>query len=178
MNKVNRSKPMLVLMLLLSRALPAQTPPQSNREVVHFKVDHVSIGVDQFETMLEWYQAKLGFQVEAVWDVEGLEKARLAYLTKNGFRIELVKGGTGKLAGRPKDFAEHFDRRGLGHICFEVENLDALMKHLGARGVPAFVAAKTYRLKGTDLERRVGFILNPEGNVIEFGEPLRTAPGR
>jgi hypothetical protein len=40
--------------------------------------------------------------------------------------------------------------------------------------VPAFVKAETYPLDGTDFMRRVAFVKDPEGNVVEFGEPLRT----
>lgn len=47
------------------------------------------------------------------------------------------------------------------------------MASLAARGVPAFVKAETYPLDGTVFERRVAFVNDPEGNVIEFGEPLR-----
>jgi len=39
--------------------------------------------------------------------------------------------------------------------------------------VTAFVTAETYPLDGTEFERRVAFIHDPEGNVVEFGEPLR-----
>ncbi|MGB5214319.1 MAG: hypothetical protein WBN88_11840 [Anderseniella sp.] len=37
----------------------------------------------------------------------------------------------------------------------------------------AFVTAETYPLDGTEFERRVAFIHDPEDNVVEFGEPLR-----
>ena len=48
-----------------------------------------------------------------------------------------------------------------------------VLAELAANGVPTFVAGETYALDGTIYERRVGFIQDPEGNVIEYAEPLQ-----
>lgn len=137
------------------------------------RFDHVSINVRDFDTMLAWYQQKLGFTLEVAWRVAALNGKRLAYLAINDARIELVEAdpGAGGM-GEPKDFADHFARTGYGHLCFAVANVDAVMSGLETEGVPTFVKAETYDLDGTPWRRRVGFIKDPEGNVLEFGEPL------
>ncbi len=43
------------------------------------------------------------------------------------------------------------------------------------RACPPYVRAETYDLDGTPFRRRVGFVKDMEGNVLEFGEPLRRA---
>jgi catechol 2,3-dioxygenase-like lactoylglutathione lyase family enzyme len=118
---------------------------------------------------------KLGLTVDVSWRVGALNGKQLAYLSLNGVRLlEIVAAdpnGTGLKS--PKTFGQHFGHTGYGHLCFATDNVDATMAALVARGVQAFVEAQTYPLDGTTFERRVAFITDPEGNVIEFGEPLR-----
>lgn len=136
--------------------------------------DHMSIHVADFDGALTWYQDILGFELEVAWQVAALDGKRLAYLIKNGTRIELVAADPGA-AGfpPPATFAEHFARTGFGHLCFLVDDVDVALAELEARGVATFVRGETYALDGTPYERRVGFVQDPEGNVIEFAEPLR-----
>jgi lactoylglutathione lyase len=148
---------------------------QSNSNAVsEMAFDHMSINVRDFDGAVAWYTEKLGFEVDVAWRVEALNGKRLAYLSRGDTVIELVAaddGGAGLLP--PNSFADHFARTGYGHLCFVVANVDDTLEALEAGGVPTFVAAETYALDGTPYERRVGFIKDPEGNVIEFAEPLQ-----
>jgi catechol 2,3-dioxygenase-like lactoylglutathione lyase family enzyme len=136
--------------------------------------DHVSINVADFDAALRWYQEKLGFEQEVAWRVQALNGKRLAYLTLGGARIELVEADVGAaLSPEAKTFGEHFGRTGYGHLCLSVDDVDAMLASLAAKDVPTFVRAETYPLDGTSYERRVGFIKDNDGNVIEFAEPLR-----
>lgn len=139
--------------------------------------DHMSINVVDFDAALEWYSNVLGLELETAWMVPALDGKQLAYFRLNGVRVlEIVAADPNGTGLRPEQsFAQHFSRIGFGHLCFATESVDATMKKLAERGVPAFVSAETYPLDGTAFERRVGFIQDPEGNVIEFGEPLRRA---
>ena len=69
---------------------------------------------------------------------------------------------------------EALDIPGYGHLCFQVENIDAVLAELEQRGVPTFVPAETYPL--SNYWRRVGFVLDNSGNVIEFAESLHFNP--
>lgn len=140
------------------------------------RFDHVSLNVRDFDAALAWYQAKLGFRVEVAWRVAALGGKRLAYLRLNDAVLELVEADPGGI-GLPEaaTFPEHFGRTGYGHLCFRVESADAVLDGLAAEGVPTFVRAETYDLDGTPFRRRVGFVKDMEGNVVEFGEPLRRA---
>lgn len=137
--------------------------------------DHMSINVTDFDAMMVWYADILGLTMETEWAVPALDSKRLAYFTLKGTRVlELVAADPNGTGLRPETtFEQHFGRTGFGHLCFATESVDATMEQLAKRGVPAFVTAETYPLDGTVYERRVGFIQDPEGNVIEFGEPLR-----
>lgn len=158
-----------------SSPLNAQQQSANTLELTRF--DHMSVNVADFDNAVDWYRTKLGMEVEVSWKVSALDGKQLAYLTLNGARVlEIVAAdpnGTG--LRRPSTFGQHFGRTGYGHLCFATDSVDDTMTALEARGVTAFVKAETYALDGTDFERRVAFINDPEGNVIEFGEPLKRA---
>jgi catechol 2,3-dioxygenase-like lactoylglutathione lyase family enzyme len=137
------------------------------------RFDHVSLNVRDFDAAMRWYQQKLGFRVDVAWRVNALAGKRLAYLRLNDTVLELVEADSGGI-GLPEamSFAEHFARTGYGHLCFRADNVDAVLAGLAAEGVPTFVRAETYDLDGTPFRRRVGFVKDMEGNVLEFGEPL------
>ncbi|MEM9705374.1 MAG: VOC family protein [Pseudomonadota bacterium] len=159
--------------ILASFAHPAYSEPVANDTARSISFDHMSINVADFDAAVEWYTTKLGFEVDVAWRVEPLDGKRLAYLSLGDAVIELVaadQGGIGLPAAT--SFPDHFGRTGYGHLCFEVVDVDGMLSSLEALGVPTFVAGETYPLEGTVYERRVGFIQDPEGNVIEFAEPL------
>ena len=164
----------LFLAPLPNIAAAADLEPPAALETAQIAFDHMSINVADFDAAMGWYQEKLGFVADVSWSVEALDGKRLAYLSLGDTVIELVEADTGGL-GLPAaaSFQEHFGRTGYGHLCFSVADVDAMLSHLEASGVPTFVSAETYALDGTPYERRVGFIQDPEGNVIEFAEPLR-----
>jgi len=139
------------------------------------RFDHMSLNVEDFDKSVTWYTDILGLELEVSWKVGALDGKQLAYLSLNGTRVlELVAAdanGTGLKTA--KTFQQHFGRTGFGHLCFATDNADRTMQALESRGIQAFVEAQTYPLDGTVYERRVAFINDPEGNVIEFGEPLR-----
>jgi catechol 2,3-dioxygenase-like lactoylglutathione lyase family enzyme len=134
------------------------------------KADHVMIGVSNFEETMQWYKEKLGFREERRWTVKELPGVQLAYLELNGFRIEIVGGGKGRDPSIPSNFAEHIATKGYAHLCFRVDDVDAVMAELKQRGVPTFVPAEDYP---QGAERRVGFIRDNNNNVIEFAGPLK-----
>ena len=133
--------------------------------------DHVLINATDFDRSLTWYCDNLGFEEEVRWTVDGLEGTNLAYLKRGLFRIELASGPTtSETASLPvaSDFAEHFAQRGITHLCFRVQDVDATLSTLADKGIPTFSPAIDFPA----LRCRVGFVQDPDGNVIEFKGPL------
>lgn len=132
-------------------------------------VDHVAISVPNYEETVQWYRDNLDATIEKEWTVAGLPDLKLAYLNVQGFRLEII-GSTQPQTGMPPvaDFGEHLRTTGLAHLCFRVDDVDALMTRLEERGVPTFVEAASYPNVGV----RVGFVKDNNGNVIEFVQSL------
>ncbi len=96
----------------------------------HLKIDHLGIAVPSLDAAVAAYQA-LGFQVEAIHEVP-TEKVRTAFLPAGESRLELLE------ATDPTSVIARFleTRSGLHHVCVLVEDLDAALAELRARGVP------------------------------------------
>jgi methylmalonyl-CoA/ethylmalonyl-CoA epimerase len=93
------------------------------------KIDHLGIAVANLPEAIEAYAA-LGFTVEAVHDVP-TEKVKAAFLPVGETRLELLE---------PTDptsvIARFLEKRaGLHHVCVTVEDIDAALEELKARGV-------------------------------------------
>ncbi len=137
------------------------------------KADHLLIGVSNFEETVTWYKDILGFKEEVRWTVDGLPNLDLAYLTNGEFRIEIIGDKESNQNNKQvSDFGEHLSHQGFAHICFQVEDIDLAMKQLKDKGIETFVKAETYPLN--HYKRRVAFIKDLNGNVIEFAGPLET----
>ena len=143
----------------------------NNKGLSSMKADHLLIGVNNFEETINWYRDILGFEVEVKWKVEGLDELDLAYLNNGDFRIEVIGDKSSiKNNKQANDFAEHLSHQGFAHICFQVDDIDLAMKELNDKGIETFVKAETYPL--SFYNRRVAFIKDLNGNVIEFAGPI------
>jgi len=139
-------------------------------------MDHVGIVVDDLAAAIEFF-AELGLEpqgegsVEGDWvdRVVGLEgvRADLAMLqTPDGrCRIELAKfhspPSQGDNAHAPAN------ARGIRHIAFVVEDIDAVIARLQARGAELVGELERYR----DVYR-LCYVRGPEGIIVELAEKI------
>ena len=93
------------------------------------KIDHLGIAVPALAEARAAFEA-LGFLVEAEHDVPS-EKVKTAFLKVGESHIELLEPTD------PSSVIARFleKRSGLHHVCLEVEDLDAALAELKARGV-------------------------------------------
>jgi methylmalonyl-CoA/ethylmalonyl-CoA epimerase len=94
------------------------------------KLDHLGIAVKDLAEAVRTYEA-LGFVVEATHEVP-TEKVRTAFLPVGESHLELLE---------PTDptsvIARFLEKRsGLHHVCVLVDDIDAALAELRARGVP------------------------------------------
>ena len=94
------------------------------------KIDHLGIAVKSLDEAVAAYAA-LGFAVESTHDVP-TEKVRAAFLPVGESRLELLEPTD------PSSVIARFleKRSGLHHVCVLVEDIEAALADLKARGVP------------------------------------------
>lgn len=129
------------------------------------KIDHLGIAVKDLGEAVKSYEA-LGFAVDATHDVP-TEKVRTAFLPAGESHLELLEPTD------PSSVIARFleKRSGLHHVCVLVEDIDAALAELKARGVP--VLDETPRIGAGGC--RVAFV-HPRGAagvLLELKEEAR-----
>jgi len=95
------------------------------------KVNHVAIAVSDIEGALHFWRDGLGLAVTQVEDVPS-QKAVVAFIPVGDSEIELVQP-TAEDTGVAKFLAERGG--GMHHLCFEVDDIEAMLVDLKAKGV-------------------------------------------
>jgi catechol 2,3-dioxygenase-like lactoylglutathione lyase family enzyme len=140
-------------------------------------VDHTGITVANLERSLAFWRDVLGFEPshrahhtgDLAGEVTGVSGAEilLAVLKGYGHKIELLE----YLA--PSD-RKHIDLRpcdvGSVHIALTVDNLDAVLRAIAASGWKAAGKPQTLKI-GPNAGKRVVYVRDPDGTIIEFMQP-------
>lgn len=97
------------------------------------RIDHVAIIVRDLEQALHFYRDTLGIAPREIKDVP-TEQVRIAFLPMggpNGSEIELIQPTVSN-----SSLTKFLEKRGEGlhHICLEVDNIDAALQAMQAKG--------------------------------------------
>lgn len=95
------------------------------------KINHVAIVVADIEAALSFWRDALGLELSHIEDVPS-QKSQVAFLPLGDSEVELVKP-TSDDSGAAKFLAERGG--GMHHLCFEVNDIDAMLAQLKAKGV-------------------------------------------
>jgi methylmalonyl-CoA epimerase len=95
------------------------------------RIHHVAVVVRDMDAALAMYRDTLGLPVELVLPIES-DGVTIAFLPVGESKVELVQP-TDETTG----VARFLDSKGEGfhHVCFEVDDIDASLADLAARGV-------------------------------------------
>ena len=95
------------------------------------KIDHIGIVVRSIEEALKVYRDALGLPLAHVQEVPE-QQVRIDFLPIGDCEIELVEP-----TAADSGVARFLEKRGEGlhHICFEVEDIEAALRDLAAKGV-------------------------------------------
>lgn len=131
---------------------------------------HVALRVPDFETELSWFLEKLDFRLVHRWPYEDQQVAYLAPPDDDGLFVELLGGGRVPPLPRPpyKDLADSLRQGGQHHFCLNVADLDATISELRRRGVT--IVTEPFVLDV--IHRKLAFIADPNGNLIELAQVL------
>lgn len=139
-------------------------------------MDHVGIVVDDLAAATEFF-VELGLELQGEAPVEGrwvdrvvgLEgvRAQIAMMQTpdgNG-RLELTKFHTPPNQG--EDRHDPANTPGIRHIAFVVEDVDAVVARLRARGAELVGELERYKDR-----YRLCYVRGPEGVIVELAEPI------
>jgi len=145
--------------------LPALDPASP---LAAMKGHHVAVRVPDFAVGKAWYTEKLDFRVIHEWPYEDQHLAYLAPANDNGLFIELLGDGTPHPIPKPvyTDLGDSLRLAGYHHFCLEVTSVDGTLAELRRRGVT--VVTEPFVLPV--IQRKLAFIADPFGNLIELAE--------
>ena len=123
------------------------------------KIDHIGIAVNSLEESIPLYRDVMGMHLHAVEEVAE-QKVKVAMFEVGDVHIELLEP-----TSPDSPIAKYLEKNGPGmhHICYEVEDVDASLGEMGAKGVRLIDQASRPGAGG----KRVGF-LHPKstGSVL------------
>ena len=95
------------------------------------KIDHVALVVGDINEALAFWRDALGIPLDHVDEVPR-EKSAIAFLPLGESEIELVQPTTDD-----SGVAKYLEKRGPGmhHICLEVDDIEAMLAQLKAKGI-------------------------------------------
>jgi catechol 2,3-dioxygenase-like lactoylglutathione lyase family enzyme len=138
------------------------------------RVSHVALAVSDLPASLRFYSEGLGFEpgpcfqsgdeVAGVSEVTPPVRMTSQYLTKDGFRLELMGWETPAVQGRA---SESRNQRGLTHLSFEVDDIEATENRLlGLGGMP--IPDARIRIEREPAAISLVFLCDPDGTRIEL----------
>lgn len=132
--------------------------------------NHVAVRVPDFDEALKWYVEKLDFRVVHRWPYADQQLAYVAPATDDHFTVELLAGGEPKPIPKPvySDLGDSLRLAGYHHFCLTVANMEAVVEELRTRGVT--IVTEPFYLE--PINRKLAFICDPFGNLIELAESV------
>jgi len=147
-------------------------PPAKNTAspFADMKGHHVAVRVTDLQSAKDFYVGKLDFRVIAEWPYADEQLAYVAPATDDHFYVELLGGGdTLPVEARPHTgLADSLAYAGYHHFCLAVANVEETVAKLRARGVP--IITEPFVLPA--ISRKLAFLADPFGNLIELAEVL------
>ncbi len=134
------------------------------------KGHHVAVRVPDFEAAKRWYVEKLDFRVVHEWPYADQKLAYVAPATDDAFYIELLGDGTPGPVPKPvyADLGDSLRLAGYHHFCLNVDDIEATVAELRLRGVT--IVTEPFELPV--IHRRLAFLADPFGNLIELAQVL------
>lgn len=129
---------------------------------------HVAVRVPDYEASKIWYMEKLDFRLIHEWPFGDLQLAYLAPANDDNFWVELLAGGQPETKANYTDLNESLHPAGYHHFCIDVPSVDDTLHELSKRGVT--LVGEAFNLPA--IGKRLAFIADPWGNLIELAERL------
>jgi catechol 2,3-dioxygenase-like lactoylglutathione lyase family enzyme len=131
---------------------------------------HVAIRVPDRDIAIQWYQDKLDWRVIHTWPYGDQQLAFLAPPNDDRFMVELLAGGDPGPQTVPvyKDLGDSLRHAGYHHFCLTVADIESTVQELRRRDVK--ILAEPFQVD--EISRKIAFVADPFGNVIELAEVI------
>jgi glyoxylase I family protein len=148
--------------------MPPNPPTNPRSAFASMKGHHVAVRVPDVEASKRWFVEKLDFRVIHEWPYEDQRVAYLAPATCVTFHIEILGGGSPTPKRDYADLADSLREAGYHHFCLDVDSIDKAIAELRRRGVT--IVGEPFELEA--ISRRLAFIADPWGNLIELAQVI------
>jgi catechol 2,3-dioxygenase-like lactoylglutathione lyase family enzyme len=146
--------------------MPPNPPKDSSSPFASFRGHHVGLRVKDFEAARDWYVDKLDFRVLHSWTGLDLSWAYLSPAADDDFHLELMGGPVRREPPVRDSVIEGLGDAGYLHFCLEVDDVDAAVAELTDRGVAVTLPV----MENPEISRRLAFVRDPWGNMIELAQ--------
>lgn len=129
-------------------------------------LDHVGLTVGDLEAAIDWYARALDLSEESRFEIPAVDLRGVMMISPTRYRLELLE----RNGPRPASQANGPVRAGLlhgcgyGHMCLDVEDVDAAYEELMAAGAADRMSPRP----SPEPDVRMAFVADPEGNLIEL----------
>lgn len=140
------------------------------------RIDHVSVNVNNLSEAKAFF-LDIGLEVKAEWELEGNQLERIVGLKNvrtscvglgmpDGHTwLELVKYYSPAVETDPQ--LPFPNTLGIRHICFAVEDLEAIVAILKEKGIETFSEIEQY-----ENSYKLCYVRGPEGIILELAEKI------
>jgi glyoxylase I family protein len=148
--------------------MPAMPAKNYATPFASMRSDHVAVRIPDFATGKRWFVEKLDFRVVHEWRSGELQLAYLAPATDDRFFLELMGDGSPTPKRCYEDLQDSLRDAGYHHFCLHVDSVNETIDELRRRGVR--IVQDPFEVD--DISRRLAFLADPWGNLIELSETL------
>ena len=145
---------------------PTDQEQQSHSPFASASIRHTALRVPDMEASKRWFVEKLDFRVLREWQID---EHRCAWVCPSGdgsLHVEIVGGNSPEPNPEFGTVEETHEYSGYHHVSILVESLDAALAELRRRGVR--LVGDPFMIRA--VRRRVAFIADPWGNLVEVAE--------
>ena len=129
------------------------------------RLHHVAVAVTDLEGAVAWYAAQFGLAVEKRFALPEAHLEIVKLRSPAGVGVELLRSSREGVGPRA---ARELDEPGAQHVCFAVDDVEAVAAEARRRGIRLLQEPKVIAAS----REKNCWIADPEGNPIEFIEDL------
>ncbi|MFJ9391325.1 VOC family protein [Nocardioides sp. NPDC101246] len=127
-------------------------------------IDHVGLSVGDLDAVAAWYSTVFDLATAFPFELDAIGLRGMFLIDGRGGAIELLQRRGSQRSPTPADPNEALLRRGYGHVCLRVDDVDEVHARALAAGGTEKMAPQPSPEPGV----RMSFVADLEGNLVEL----------